>query len=433
MNPFWGETLLAGMITSAAALLTWIFLDASWALALLLLGLLGFVLYQQLQASRLLRWVEQPAGTPLPTSRGAWEILIAMLHRRARQALEERQRISTDLERFRRAGEALPDGVVILDAEFCIEWLNITAAQHLGLNPAQDIRSPIRNLLREPGFVTYLEHGQYADPLVLHPLRNPGSTLALQIVPYGAAQKLLLTRDISQLDKLETMRRDFVANVSHELKTPLTVVSGFIETVLDGLPELTVEETRDYLTLASEQAQRMQHLIEDLLTLSALETGSPPPAEELVPLADLLAEIASEARALSAGRHQIELAEPPTVHLLGSRKELRSAFGNLLSNAVRYTPEHGHVRIFWRAHADGGGCLTVEDDGPGIDSQHIPRLTERFYRVDRGRSREAGGTGLGLAIVKHVLTRHQATLEIASQPGQGSRFSACFPAQRISH
>jgi two-component system phosphate regulon sensor histidine kinase PhoR len=320
--------------------------------------------------------------------------------------------------------------VVILDGSFAIEWLNATAEGQLGLSMAMDAGSPITNLLREPDFVRYVQAGRFTEPLILHPLRSPEHTLALQIVPYGA-QRLLLSRDITHLFKLETMRRDFVANVSHELKTPLTVVSGFLETLRDCLPELPAAEAERFLTLANEQAMRMQRLVEDLLALSALETGSPPPAEERVGLDELLAEVAEEARALSSGSHLIEVSSASGVGLLGSRSELRSALGNLASNAVRYTPAGGAIRIAWEAGADGGGAVSISDNGIGVESQHLPRLTERFYRVDRSRSRESGGTGLGLAIVKHVLTRHQAVLDITSQLGRGSTFSARFPPHRV--
>jgi two-component system phosphate regulon sensor histidine kinase PhoR len=251
------------------------------------------------------------------------------------------------------------------------------------------------------------------------------------VVPYGDARSLLLSRDITQIEKLESMRRDFVANVSHELKTPLTVVNGFVETLLDGFPEMSEEEARSFLTLVHEQAQRMQRLIEDLLTLSALETGRPPPSEESVAVDELLAEVADEARALSGCRHKIELIGRSGDRLLGSRSELRSALGNLVSNAVRYTPEGGAIGIAWQRGVDGSGAFSVSDNGIGIESQHLPRLTERFYRVDRGRSRESGGTGLGLAIVKHALTRHQAVLEIRSEPGNGSTFTARFPPSKV--
>ena len=434
VGPFWLEALIVAVLTSAAALVAWLLWGPLWAL--LVVGLIGVLygMHHLRQMSQLLAWLEQPTGTHVPPGRGAWEGVFATLHRRAKRAAEERRELSEALERFRHAAQALPEGVVILDAQRAIEWLNPRAEGHLGLSLAHDVGSPITNLVREPAFIAYIEAGQYAEPLILHPLRTPGRTLELQAVRYGESQRLLLSRDISKLARLETMRRDFVANVSHELKTPLTVVSGFVETLLDSLPELSHEDALHFLGLASQQAQRMQHLIDDLLTLSALETDSPPPAEERVALAGLFAELLDEAHALSKGRHElrIEPAPAPGACLLGSRKELRSACANLLSNAVRYTPEGGVIRLSWQATPDGGGVCSVIDSGIGIASQHLPRLTERFYRVDRGRSTETGGTGLGLAIVKHILERHQATLEITSQLGHGSTFAARFPAQRVA-
>lgn len=430
MSQFWlevaGVTFLAGL----AALMAGMFLGPFWALPAVIAAYLLLTAHHLHQLSRLMKWLEQPIGTPVPDGGGAWEVVFAGLHRRARKAAEQRSQLKLGLERLMRAVQALPDGVVILDGNFVIEWINLTAERYLGLSLAMDVGSPITNLLREPDFISHIAAGEFSEPLIFHPLRNPGSMLALQIVPYGA-QNLLLVRDITHQVKLETMRRDFVANVSHELKTPLTVVSGFLETLLDCLPELSAEEASRFLTLASEQALRMQRLVEDLLALSALETGSPPPSEERVGLDGMLAELAAEAQALSDGCHRIEVAPPTGVSLLGSRNELRSALSNLVSNAVRYTPEGGKVSIDWVPVADGGGAIKVSDNGIGIEGEHIQRLTERFYRVDRGRSRESGGTGLGLAIVKHVLTRHQAALEIVSEPGLGSTFSVIFPPHRV--
>ena len=291
----------------------------------------------------------------------------------------------------------------------------------------------VTTLVREPEFVRFLQAGDYADPLVLHSTRRAGLTLLLQVVPFGDEQKMVVSRDVSQLEKLETMRRDFIANVSHELRTPLTVVTGFLETLIDGRDDFAPEDVTNFLQLALEQSLRMQTLIEDLLTLSALETGAPAAVEERVDVAALVHSIAEDTRMLSNGRHEIDAdidVRAGCATLLGSEKELRSAFANLASNAVRYTPSGGRIRLSWNC-TDGRGEFAVEDNGIGIAAEDIPRLTERFYRVDRGRSRETGGTGLGLAIVKHILSRHQAELRIASEPGRGSRFSARFPVSRL--
>ncbi len=259
--------------------------------------------------------------------------------------------------------------------------------------------------------------------------RDVPLTLSLQIVPFGAEEKLLIARDITQLEAVARMRRDFIANVSHELKTPLTVVAGFLETMQDL--ELEPPQRDRYLALMAEQARSMQRLVDDLLTLSALESEQNAPVESGFAVAPLLLELSADARALSGGHHRIGVDLADAATLVGSRDELASAFGNLVSNAVRYTPEGGAITLAWRVEADGTGVFAVTDSGIGIAPEHLPRLTERFYRVDRSRSRATGGTGLGLAIVKHVLLRHQAELAVDSEPGRGSTFSVRLPARRV--
>ena len=283
--------------------------------------------------------------------------------------------------------------------------------------------------MRQTQFTKYLAAQNYAEPLIIKQSRHQGLTLSLQLVPYGDKQKLLLSRDVTRFERIQTMRRDFVANVSHELRTPLTVVGGFLETLSEeGHSD---PETRKWaLALMTDQTRRMQSLVEDLLTLSRLEDTENMAREGNVDVSEMLRKLYDEAQSLSAGRHRISLNLDTGTKLLGNTDELRSAFGNLISNAVRYTPAGGDISLNW-AIRDGQGVFSVQDSGMGIEPQHIPRLTERFYRVDHGRSRETGGTGLGLAIVKHVLTCHQARLEIASEPGKGSLFSAWFPSARL--
>lgn len=431
MNFLWLRAATSvALILVVAGILRVVF-GPPWGLLIVSLGLVAMVNHHVVNLARLERWMRQPLGTPVPHGSGVWEYIFSGLNRRARLALDQRQQLADTLERFRTAAQAMPDGVIIVNDQNLIEWVNTRAEEYFGLDHQRDLGAPVTNLLRRSDFAAYLARGRYEEPLVQQPEREDGRTLAIQIIPFGAEQKLVLARDITHLERLETMRRDFVANVSHELRTPLTVVSGFIETVADGLDEMDAHEARRHLELALEQAQRMQRLIDDLLTLSALETQGPPPEDERVSVRWLLAEVSGEAKALSAGRHRIEVQESGAeCALLGAARELHSAFSNLVTNAVRYTPAGGSIRIRW--HWDGqGATFTVEDTGVGIEARHIPRLTERFYRVDRGRSRESGGTGLGLAIVKHVLTRHHAQLEIASEPGRGSRFHARFPADRI--
>lgn len=390
------------------------------------------------QIDRLARWAGEPLGTPVPEAGGSWSRAFLALHRRARQAAVQRDKLQEMSERFRLAAEALPEGVVILDRNRTIEWMNPRAEMLLGLDAGRDAGMPVTHLLREPEFIGFIEgrHGASGEPLLVRPMRNPGHVLHVRGAPFSADRTLLLVEDLTQLERLENVRRDFVANVSHEMRTPLTVVQGFLETARDSLADdahpASPEEIVGYLDLALEHARRMQRLIEDLLTLSTLETDAPP-QEERVDMTALLTLLREEARALSAGRHVIgfENAGPPA--LLGSGRELHSAFSNLVSNAVRYTPDGGRITLRWYdSDEDGGAVFAVADTGIGIDLRHIPRLTERFYRVDRGRSRDSGGTGLGLAIVKHVLARHQAVLRIDSNPGAGSTFAAWLPARRVS-
>lgn len=402
----------------------------AWLLIGLLLILLAVVWRDGVQLRRLIRWAGQPIGTPVPDASGRWGEAFVALHKRSRAAAEQREQLHEALERFRQAAQAMPDGVVILGSQLAIEWANSQAEHLLGIDARRDAGAPVINIVREPNFIAYLQDGDYASPRVLRAVRQPGQSLQVRAVPFGQARLMLLVRDVTQFERLETMRRDFVANVSHELKTPLTVVAGFVDTLIDGWADLAPEEAKHLLGLAGEQATRMRHLIEDLLTLSALETDAPP-QEEPVSMAAVLADVREEASVLSAGRHEIVLTDHGPATLLGSPRELRSAFGNLVSNAVRYTPAGGRIELHWQQDSNGEAVFTVVDNGIGIEAQHISRLTERFYRVDRGRSRETGGTGLGLAIVKHVLERHGGRLQIDSKAGFGSRFAARLPARRV--
>ena len=431
------KAVIAELLTALALILLagiagW-FVHGEGGATLMAFAALGLFFLRQLWLALLLiRWAAAPLGTPTPSASGVWGVAFDALHRRGRLASAEREQATQELARFRRAAEALPDGVVILDGYRAIEWMNQQAELCFGLKAATDTGSRITHLLREPDFLAYLDDTDHRGiPLELRTRRNPGRVLQVQASPFAAGRTLLLVRDVTQLQKLATMRRDFVANVSHELKTPLTVTMGFIETAQDALEDSPPATIAGYLRTADEQARRMRQLIEDLLTLSALETDAPPPLEDRVGVAALLEDILQEVRTLSAGRHRITLENTGPAWLLGSVRELRSALANLAGNAVRYSPDGGDITLGWRADGETGAIFSVRDSGIGIAAEHLPRLTERFYRVDRGRSREAGGTGLGLAIVKHVLERHQATLNIESAPGHGSTFSIAFPAHRV--
>lgn len=400
--------------------------DVGWAM--FAGGLLILLGYHARNLRRLLDWLGKPEPGEVPAASGVWDDAFALLHRRERRLAQERQRLARLVVRYAQAGRALPDGVVILDGEDRIVWCNGKAEARFGIDGGSDVGQPIANLVRQPEFVKYLAARDYAGPLRLKTGRGAGLMLSLQIIPYDDAQKLLLARDITQAERLETMRRDFVANVSHELRTPLTVIRGFLETVLEL--KLDADRSRHYLGMMAEQSGRMQRIIDDLLTLSAIESAPQPPWDRQVLMEPILAGLCADAEALSGGRHRISLDAQGGWNLLGAESEIAGALRNLVTNAIRYTPEGGEIRLIWRA-SEAGASFAVEDSGIGIAPEHIPRLTERFYRVDNSRSRETGGTGLGLAIVKHALLRHQASLQIESEPGKGSRFSVQFPARRV--
>ena len=430
MLSFWSKPLTTLLLLALAALIAWPIFGPMVALVAFSAGLLGWLARHLVNLYRFRRWLRNPSVDSVPQGSGLWESAYAGLYRLVRSQSQSESKLSAALARFRQAGAAMPDGMVILDESDRIEWCNPNAELHFGIDLSRDAGQQITYLVRHPQFAAYLDAQSYSDPLVLKLPRDMEVTLGVQLVPYGDKQKLVMSRDITHVERMETMRRDFVANVSHELRTPLTVLCGFLETIID-MPKLDSEVSRRTLRLMQDQALRMERVVEDLLTLSRLESAQNLVHDERIDVPSLLRELHQDAVALSAGRHRIQLQLEGADWILGSEDELRSAFGNLISNAVRYTPKGGEILLRW-LRQDGQPRFVVEDSGIGIDAQHIPRLTERFYRIDRGRSREAGGTGLGLAIVKHVMTRHQGRLEILSEPGRGSRFSTVFPAQRIA-
>ncbi len=429
MNPVWSHTIGIAIAAAAIGLVAGAFGGPAWAWGAVAGVLALRVLYHAVHLAGLSRWLQSPQRATLPSGHGVWEEVLAELHRTLKSLETEREELTRALLRFRAAAQALPDGVIILDRDNHIEWANATARRQLGVDARRDAGSPVVNLVRYPDFVAYLRRLDYGAPLILRSTRSD-AVLSIRIIEFGADRKLLSSRDVTSEERLDTMRRDFVANVSHELKTPITVLSGFVETLADERVDLTPAQRKRFLGLMAEQSQRMRHLIEDLLTLSALESSPTPNDEQEIDMRALCERLRDEAQALSADHHQITVDITSDAALYGSESELRSAFSNLVSNAIRYSPDGGGVRIGWRVD-DGHGVFSVTDNGIGIDPRDIPRLTERFYRVDRGRSRETGGTGLGLAIVKHVLTRHDATLEIESAPAQGSTFSAVFTEPRV--
>jgi two-component system phosphate regulon sensor histidine kinase PhoR len=425
LSPLYRRTAASLVWLAAASGVAGFIAGAAWGWAICAVGLALLLGYHVVHLARLARWLGDPVPGKVPEGSGGWDEVLTALHRYERAAAGREQQLGDALKQLRRAAQAMPDGVVLLDERYAIEWCNHQAAAMLDLDAQADVGRPIANLVREPAFIDYLaqSHADRSRPLRL-PM--PQRVLSIQLIPYGESQTLLLARDVTQAERIETMRRDFVANVSHELRTPLTVLVGFLETVREL--KLDPQRVRDYLGMMGEQASRMHRIIEDLLALSMLESA-PLPAAERVRVAPLLERLRAEAAALSGGRHEIIVHGRANVDLLGAENELASAFGNLLTNAVRYTPPGGKVTIAWRDGPDGA-VFSVQDTGVGIAPEHIPRLTERFYRVDRSRSRETGGTGLGLAIVKHALARHQAQLEIESTAGIGSRFIVTFPTSR---
>jgi len=428
VSPIWRRGLVAPLAVVLLALIVWPIAGGAAALAVLAIGAIAAVIWHLGQLDALARWAGGPLEEPVPEGRGTWAVAYAALYRRVRLRSARQRDLRLALDRFVSGAEALPEGVVVLDAANRMQWANPRAETHLGVDLRQDAGAPIVNIVRQPAFVQYLASGDFSEPVVIESQREAGVTLSIQIVPFGVEEKLLMSRDITRLEAVARLRRDFIANVSHELKTPLTVLTGFLETLADL--KLEPRQRQRYLALMTEQAQNMQRLIDDLLTLSALESEHSALQEAEFAVVPLLLELSSDAKALSAGRHQVTLEIQDPANVIGSRDELASAFGNLVSNAVRYTPDGGSISLEWRV-TSAGGELSVSDTGIGILAEHIPRLRERFYRVDRSRSRATGGTGLGLAIVKHVLMRHQAELLIESAPAQGSRFTVRLPARRV--
>jgi len=430
VQDFWWRTLWPLTTAALFSLILWPIAGGRAAVIALLLWLLALLLAHLRNLRKLMLWLKHPEPSALPDGGGVWEDAFADLYQELRRHRRSETQLTSALDRLQQAAGALPDGVVVLNSTDQIEWCNHTAELQLGLNMEQDGGQPIAYLVRQAEFANYLESYNYAEPLKLKTSRNPGVLLELQLVPFGENQKLLICRDITHLEKIESMRRDFIANVSHELRTPLTVVSGFLETLKD-MEGAVPEHLRHYFDLMEEQSGRMRRLVEDLLTLSQLESSQGLTQETDIHLPSLLETLLNEAQGLSAGRHEILITQmDTTLRVHGSLEELRSAFGNLISNAIRYTPQGGRISIRLELR-HGEVVFSVQDTGIGIDPQHIPRLTERFYRVDRSRSRETGGTGLGLSIVKHILTRHQGRLEIQSEAGKGSTFSAILPAARV--
>jgi two-component system, OmpR family, phosphate regulon sensor histidine kinase PhoR len=425
----WARPLSTLLLTVVAGLVAWPLLGREGALLLVCLLMVALLLHHLRSIAALFHWLHDPRRETVPNGFGVWDDIFYYVSRMLRRQRQSEDRLNVALTRFQLAGAALPDAVVLLDAGYRIDWCNPMAERFLGLQLERDRGKQVTYIVRQPQFAEYLAAGQVNDPLVIRSMTGHGElVLSIQIVPYGNSQKLLLGRDITRWERLETTRRDFIANVSHELRTPLTVVHGFLETISDS-PTVDPALLAQSIPLMSQQTARMTRLVEDLLTLSRLESAHTALREDNVDVPELARTLAREAEALSGGKHRIALKIESDDWLKGNGDELRSAFGNLVSNAVRYTPAGGTIELCW-SRPDDHSMFSVRDTGIGIEPHHIDRLTERFYRVDKSRSRETGGTGLGLAIVKHVANRHQARLEIDSEPGKGSVFRMRFPETR---
>ncbi len=431
MNQNWrgaiGRHLL--LLLMACGLLGLITGEYAWALVV---GIGGYLLWHLKQLLRLHKWLRerQPDEAP-PEGYGLWGEVFDNIYHLQRRDQRVRGRLQAVIDRVQESTAALRDAVIMLDAEGNLEWWNLAAEQLLGLKTPQDSGQSITNLVRHPRFKDYFEAGQYQEALELPSPVNDRQRLQLQITQYGNHEHLMLVRDVTRLYQLEQMRKDFVANVSHELRTPLTVITGYLETLLDNVEDVNPRWLRA-LQQMQQQGARMQNLLNDLLLLAKLEATDYPSDNQPVAVDLLLLSIRNDAQALSGARsHRISLEADNQIRLKGSEAELRSAFSNLIFNAVKYSPDESEIRIRWWGD-EQGAHFSVADSGIGIEAKHLPRLTERFYRVDSSRASNTGGTGLGLAIVKHVLLRHRARLDIASVPGKGSTFTCHFPAQQVS-
>lgn len=398
-----------------------------WGVALIAVG---YSIRMLLRTRDLVRFLRSENHEDPPESQGVWGMVFDHLYQNNKSTRRRISNLHDIIIRAQQSTNAIRDAVIVVDKHGNLDWWNNAGHHLLGLKLSTDQGQSITNLLRDPRFIRYFNTGNYQNTLEIPSFLQPNVTLQFQVTVFGEGERLLVVRDVSRLHHLEQMRKDFVANVSHELRTPLTVIKGYLETFLDTLTGEKPQLTRG-LSQMQQQAQRMELLVNDLLLLSRLETENTSQPMKPVAIAKLLRQVHNDALALNDDKqHTITLEVDDDLEIYGDENQLRSAFSNLVLNAVKYTPEHGNVTIRWMSDIDGA-YMEVEDDGVGIDQKHIPRLTERFYRADQSRHAKTGGTGLGLAIVKHVLLHHGATLEIASELGEGSVFTCHFPIKSI--
>lgn len=409
--------LIAGLIAGAltVSLLVAVSLYLAWHLR---------------QQHRLYNWISAARNSAPPDSNGLWGAIFDQCYRMQRRNRRRKNRLRTIVREFRQSTAAMPDSTVVLDGNNRIIWFNSAAARFLRLRTPSDVGQHILNLIRAPEFVAYFNNGAFDEPIEIDSPASRDIRLSLQVIPYGDDQRLLIGRDVTRLYRLERVRRDFVANASHELRTPLTVITGYLDTLADDDSD-SMAQWRRPIQEMNRQATRMRQILEDLLLLSRLDAQPDPATDTAVDVAALVAEICQDSRFVADGEVNVDCSTATTVGVRGNRAELHSAVSNLVQNAVKYSDSDAQVAIHWLRDGEDA-CLDVVDSGIGIPAEHIPRLTERFYRVDTSRSRSRGGTGLGLAIVRHALQRHDATLEITSQVGEGSRFRCRFPASRLT-
>ena len=396
----------------------------------LLLAAVGYIIWMHTKLERLLSWLRDHKTHEPPEAPGAFEELSLEIDYLRERHKRRKKKLANYLKQFQQATRALPDATVVLDSRNEVRWANSAARRDLGIRWPEDIGQRVTNLVRLPALREFIEGPREAQAIEIQSPTDSKHYLSLLLAPYGRDQQLLVARDITQLHRANEIRRDFVANVSHELRTPITVFRGYLEN-LEAQAELAPPTWRPALAQMSAHAERMRQLVEELLLLSNLEREDRVPQPELVNVSEIVADCHARAAELSERReHLFSLEIDPHLRVRGSKAELYSAFSNLIFNAVHYTPERGVIRIRWYGD-DTGAHFEVEDNGIGISPEHLPRLTERFYRVEQSRVRSAGGTGLGLAIAKHVLVRHNATLAIESTPGEGSRFRCDFPLSEV--
>jgi two-component system phosphate regulon sensor histidine kinase PhoR len=412
-------------ILAAAGVLGWM---TGYFSATVLLVVSGYLLLTFTRLYRLERWLRRRRTEEPPDLGGVWGDIVALVTRIYRRKQYHKRRIVQVFREFRRMTTAVPDGIVVLGAEREIQWFNRNAARLLALRRKVDFGQRIDNLVRQPGFVAYLDRGDFGMPIVIRAVFDSEVHLSLHIVAYGAGQKLMIVRDVTREIRLEAMRKDFVANASHELRSPLTVIAGYVDTLADD--EGLDPTWRQPLEEMRRQADRMRAVVDDLIELSRLESSTTEAGDESIDVGGMLALLRRDVMARAVRPREINLRIDSAAVLLGSEQEIHSIFANLVTNAVKYTPADGRVDIRWWSDA-AGGYFSVRDTGVGIAREHVPRLTERFYRVDPGRARQTGGSGLGLSIVKHALQRHNATLHIESEEGKGSVFTCHFPPRRL--